>query len=372
MVTAKYRGKYRLSGSQLERVLCAVALKNHANGAHNPCAQFRHAITREKYLASKFVATPLRLYDCAPMTDGAAAVILTAERTDLKVSGIGQGTGPVSLRQRESLTGFAATQIAARQAYQMAGISPRDIDCAEVHDAFTPFEIIGTEDLGFFQPGKGGQAAESGWTGVDGNLPVNVSGGLKSRGHPVGASGVAQIIEIARILRGESAAKLKHEPQRALAQSTGGLATNNFVTIIERVKDGSATVATPVQRTFEPHQIVKKNEPADIGAEGVIETFTILHTTPDGFLPPLALALIRDVNGSLVMAQGEDISQLKIGREVYLHRLAGIFYFTVKSHLRQVREAVRKLLRNGTRHSARPQNNDLKPESHGQQTSHSK
>jgi acetyl-CoA C-acetyltransferase len=160
MITARYRKRYGLSESTLAHVLCAVALKNHANGVHNPCAQFRQVITQEKYFASKFVATPLRLYDCAPMTDGAAALILTGERTDVAVCGIGQGTGPVSLRERETFTCFPATQIAARRAYQMAGISPGQIDCAEVHDAFTPFEIIGTEDLGFFPAGKGVEAGQ--------------------------------------------------------------------------------------------------------------------------------------------------------------------------------------------------------------------
>jgi len=358
MVTTSYRRKHRLSESSLEQVLCAIALKNHANGAHNPCAQFRQAITEEKYLGSKFIATPLRLYDCAPMTDGAAAIILTGERTDVAVSGIGQGTGSVSLRERETFTCFPATQIAARKAYQMAGVSPREIDCAEVHDAFTPFEIIGTEDLGFFAPGKGGKAVASGQTAADGNLPINASGGLKSRGHPVGASGVAQIVEIARMLRGQSTAKLKRAPRRGLAQSIGGLASNNFVTILERPKEltpAPPISMAPANRRFQAAPDEKKRSPAALDSEGVIETFTILYTTPDGFLPPLALALIRDRNGARILAQGEDISHLKIGREVYLYQAAGIFYFTVKNHLQKVRAAMRKLLRGPGGHSERPQ-----------------
>lgn len=361
MVTARYRRKYHLSESTLAQVLCAVAMKNHANGVHNSCAQFRQVITQEKYFASKFVATPLRLYDCAPMTDGAAAIVLTGERTDVAVSGIGQGTGPVSLRERETFTCFPATQIAAKKAYQMAGISPRQIDCAEVHDAFTPFEIIGTEDLGFFQPGKGGRAAESGQTAADGSLPINASGGLKSRGHPVGASGVAQIVEIVHMLRGESTEKLKRAPRRGLAQSIGGLASNNFVTILERPKEFTPTLTAsiaPATRHFELAPDEKKHSPAPIEDEGVIETFTILYTTPDGFLPPLALALIRDRKGSRIMAQGEDISHLKIGREVYLHQVAGIYYFTVKNHLQKVRAAMRKLLHRAGPYPERPQHPD--------------
>ena len=353
MIAEKYRRRHRISQSRMARALCAVAMKNHAYGAHNPYAQFRQTLSKEKYLASKFIATPLRLYDCAPITDGAAAVILTAERSDLVVSGIGQGTGPVSLRERDSLSAFPATQIAARKAYEMAGIAPQEIDCAEVHDAFTPFEIIGTEDLGFFAPGKGSHAALAGQTAADGILPVNLSGGLKSRGHPVGASGVAQIVEIARLLRGESAVKLKREPRRALAQSIGGLATNNFVTIVEQAGDGPRVQnlwqPLPATELYKPP--AKKKPVEAIGAEGMIETFTVLHITPDGFLPPLALALIRDRKGALVMAQGEDIAHLKIGREVYLRQVAGAYYFTVKSQLQKVRQALRQLLGNKRSHT---------------------
>lgn len=347
MITERYRKKYRLSHSRLESILCRVAMKNHLNGSHNPYAQFQKPITEQTYFASKFVSTPLRLYDCSPITDGAAAVILTAQKTDVVVSGIGQGTGPLSLRERDSFTSFRATQIAAARAYEMAGLSPKEIDFAEVHDAFTPFEIICTEDLGFFPPGKGGNAVEEGKTSLEGPLPINPSGGLKSRGHPVGASGVAQVVEAVRGLRGSSGAKLKREAKRALAQSTGGLATNNFVTIVERTDSPSVKslwkppFLAPVQR----HPSPKRPQPISVSEEGRIETFTILYVTPDGFLPPLALALIRDRQGSLLMAQGEDISHLKIGREVYLRHLEERHLFTVKSHLMKVREALKKLLK---------------------------
>ena len=347
MITERYRKKYRLSHSRLERILCRVAMKNHLNGSHNPYAQFQRPITEQTYFSSKFVSTPLRLYDCSPITDGAAAVILTAQKTDVVVSGIGQGTGPLSLRERDSFTSFRATQIAAARAYEMAGLSPKEIDFAEVHDAFTPFEIICTEDLGFFPPGKGGDAVEEGKTSLEGPLPINPSGGLKSRGHPVGASGVAQVVEVVWGLRGSSGAKLKREAKRALAQSTGGLATNNFVTIVERTDSPSVKSLwrppslAPVQR----HPSPKRPQSISVSEEGRIETFTILYVTPDGFLPPLALALIRDRQGSLLMAQGEDISHLKIGREVYLRHLGERHLFTVKSHLMKVREALKKLLK---------------------------
>lgn len=346
MITEKYRKKYRLSLSRLEQILCRVAAKNHLNGSHNPYAQFQQPLSEKSYFASKLVSTPLRLYDCAPITDGAAAVILTSERTDTAITGIGHGTGPLGLRDRDSFTSFRATQIAASRAYQMAGISPGGIDFAEVHDAFTPFEIICTEDLGFFAPGKGWQAVEEGKTALDGILPINPSGGLKSRGHPVGASGVAQVVETVWRLRGNAKTKFRREAKRALTQSTGGLGSNNFVTILEST-DGSA----PVQDSWKgspPSPIAqsKRQRPATepvISDEGLVETFTILYVTPDGFLPPLALALIRDREGHLIMAQGEDITHLKIGKEVYLRKVADRYLFTVKSHLLKVREALNKL-----------------------------
>jgi acetyl-CoA C-acetyltransferase len=344
MITERYRKRYRLSLSQLERILCLVAMKNHLNGARNPYAQFQKPITKEIYLSSKLVSTPLRLYDCSPMTDGAAAVILTSEKTDLIVSGIGQGTGPAGLRERRSFTSFDATRLAAEHAYRMAGLSPKDIDFAEVHDAFTPFEIISTEDLGFFPAGKGWQAVEEGKTTIDGELPVNPSGGLKSRGHPVGGSGVAQVVEVAERLRGNVKAKSKREPRRGLAQSTGGLGANNLVTIIERAEGARAPVSW--SQAAGRSRPLRRRPPiaAAPSEEGRIETFTILYVTPDGFLPPLALALVRDRAGQLVMAQGEDIGHLKIGRDVYLRQLDGGYVFTVKSHLLKVKEAMRQLV----------------------------
>jgi acetyl-CoA C-acetyltransferase len=346
MITEKYRQKFRLSQSRLENMLCSVALKNHLNGSRNALAQFQKAITREVYLASRFIATPLRLYDCAPITDGAAALVLTSEKTDVRLSGIGQGTGPLSLRERDIFTSFPATRIAAARAYQMAETSPQGIDFAEVHDAFTPFEIITTEDLGFFPPGKGGEAAVDGKTALDGPLPINPSGGLKARGHPVGASGLAQVVEVTKRLRGQT--RGKREFKRGLAQSTGGLGTNNFVTILERTD--SRPVKSPALPLLPSAPVAAQKKTASAAAasdEGEIETFTILYVTPDGFLPPVALALIRDRHGRLLMAQGEDNVQLKIGREVYFRRMDDVYLFTVKSQLQKVQESLKRLLRRG-------------------------
>jgi acetyl-CoA C-acetyltransferase len=303
-------------------------------------AQFQKPIGRETYLASKYVATPLRLYDCSPITDGAAAVVLTSEKTDVRLAGVGQGTGPLSLRGREIFTSFPATRMAAARAYQMAETSPQGIEFAEVHDAFTPFEIITTEDLGFFAPGKGGDAVLEGVTAIDGRLPVNPSGGLKARGHPVGASGLAQIVEAVKRLRGESGSKRQFN--RGLTQSTGGLASNNFVTILERTD-----ASLPRTSGFpQPARQVAKSRPAKMpmSNEGLIETFTILYVTPDGFLPPLALALVREQNGRLILAQGEESKHLKIGREVYLKRTEDYYLFTLKGRFKMVQDSLKRSL----------------------------
>jgi acetyl-CoA C-acetyltransferase len=343
MITEKYRQRFRLSESRLADMLCGVALKNHRNGARNPLAQFQRTITRRDYFASKFIATPLRLYDCAPITDGAAAVILTSEETEVRLAGVGQGTGPVSLQDREIFTAFTATQIAARCAYQMAETTPQAIDFAEIHDAFTPFEIITSEDLGFFPAGKGGEAVLAGRTATDGALPINSSGGLKARGHPVGASGLAQIVDVFRRLNGQTPSK--RDFRRGLTQSTGGLGTNNFVTIMERAdarKVASSWTPPPLPaRSAQKRMAPQLRETV----EGVIETFTIVHVTPDGFLAPLALALIRASDGTLLMAQGEDDTQLRIGQEVYVRRMDGMYLFTVKSQLQKVQEAFARLWR---------------------------
>src|SRR5436309_833715 len=171
-----------------------VATKNHANGARNPLAHFREEITPEMVLGSRMVADPLRLFHCCPISDGAAAIVLTAERTTVRVAGVGQGTDALALRHRESLTSFRATQVAASAAFAMAGFGPERVDVAEIHDAFAPFEIISLEDIGLFAPGKAGSATLDGETELGGRLPINPSGGLKARGHPLAATGLAQIV----------------------------------------------------------------------------------------------------------------------------------------------------------------------------------
>jgi acetyl-CoA acetyltransferase len=229
LVTRRYMHEYGLD----RKTLGLVAVKNHHNGSLNEFAHFQKEVALEKVVESRMVSDPLRLYDCAPISDGACACVLTSEKKEVRISGLGQATDTLSLQHRDSLTGFSATQNAARKAYSVAKISPSDVDVAEVHDAFTSFEIIDTEDLGFFKKGEGGQAVRNGITALEGDLPINSSGGLKARGHPVGASGLAQIVEIYWQLKGMAKKRQVDSAEVGLTQSIGGLANNNLVTILE-------------------------------------------------------------------------------------------------------------------------------------------
>jgi acetyl-CoA C-acetyltransferase len=218
------------------RDVSQVAVKNHGNAARNPWAHFQTPVTIETVMASRLVADPLRLYHCCPISDGAAAVVLSADRGPVRVAAIGQGTDYLALRYREGFTGFRATQEAARAAYRMAGFGPERVDVAELHDAFAPFELISMEDLGLAPPGKATRMLTHGETALDGRLPVNPSGGLKARGHPLGATGLAQIVELYWQLTGQAAGR-QVQAQVGLAQSIGGLATTNWVTLLERAAE---------------------------------------------------------------------------------------------------------------------------------------
>jgi acetyl-CoA acetyltransferase len=188
-------------------------------------------------MESRVVADPLRLYHCCPISDGAAAVVLAADRAAVRIAGVGQGTDTLAVRYRADLTTFAATQSAAKAAYSMAGIGPERVDFAEVHDAFAPFELIALEDLGLFTPGTAGRATLEGQTALEGRFPVNPSGGLKARGHPLAATGIAQVVELFWQLTGQAEGR-QLRGRVALAHSIGGLATNNFVTILEAERAG--------------------------------------------------------------------------------------------------------------------------------------
>jgi len=222
-------------------ILDAVAVKNHANAVHNPYAQFHKVITPEDIAKSALVADPLTLYDCSPISDGAAAVLLAAAdaahnfaKEPVRVLGFGQASDSLALFRRPDLTTLAAARQAAQRAYRMAGVSPGEIDLAEVHDCFTIAEIIATEDLGFFEPGAGGEAARAGATARDGRIPVNPSGGLKAKGHPVGATGVGQLVEATFQLRGEAGARQIDGAELALTHNIGGSGATCVVTILGR------------------------------------------------------------------------------------------------------------------------------------------
>ena len=160
------------------REMAQVAVKNHANGARNPLAHFQEQVTLEAVMESRVVADPLRLYHCCPISDGAAALVLTAEPAPVRIAGIGQGTDTMAVRYRSDLTSFRATQAAAQVAYAMAGFGPERVDLAELHDAFSPFELISMEDTGLAPRGKAARMVAHGETAIDGRLPVNPSGGL--------------------------------------------------------------------------------------------------------------------------------------------------------------------------------------------------
>ncbi len=353
MLSQRYMNQYKISLPHMQRILSAVAIKNHLNGSLNPYAHFRSEITYEEYLHSRVISTPLHLYDCAPISDGAAAVVLTAHPTDVRIAGIGQGTDTLGVRFRDSFTAFRSTQIAAKKAYDMAGINPRDVDFAELHDAFTPFELIATEDLGFFEPGKGGRAVEKGMTSLTGELPINPSGGLKARGHPVGASGLAQVVEnIWQLRREVDQRRQLPRANTALAQSTGGLANNNFVTIIQRADrtrvipvnwESSYQVAvTPSERP--------KHDPEAATREGVLQTYTVLYTTPEGFRSPLQIALIEDEEGYVIMARGRNVQPLKIGTRVIITKIGETYYFFSRSLLDKLRILWRRKYRDLAHH----------------------
>jgi acetyl-CoA C-acetyltransferase len=214
------------------REIAQVAVKNHANALRNPYAHFQQVVTVEEVLESRMVADPLRLLHCCPISDGAAAVVLTSARAAVRIAGLGQGTDTLAVRHRAALTSFRATRVAAHAAFAMAGFGAARVDFAEIHDAFAPFELISLEDIGLVPSGKAGRATLDGETAIDGRLPVNASGGLKARGHPLAATGLAQIVECVWQLTGRAGAR--QVPGRVgLAHSIGGLATNNWVTILE-------------------------------------------------------------------------------------------------------------------------------------------
>lgn len=223
-------------------MLSAVAVKNHKNGSKNPVAQYPFTITAEQVAGSVMVADPLRILDCSPITDGAAAVIVTTVdvakklgRPYVKITGSAIGTDTIALAQRDDITTISAATIASKKALQMANRKLDDIQFAEMHDCFTIAEVILCESIGKYKPGQAGPAILAGETALEGKFPVNSSGGLKSKGHPVGATGVAQIIEVYKQLTGqaENGRQIPKSPKIGMAQNMGGSGASSVVHILE-------------------------------------------------------------------------------------------------------------------------------------------
>ncbi|HYA71403.1 MAG TPA: thiolase family protein [Thermoplasmata archaeon] len=231
IVTSRYLERHHLT----THVLDVSTVHARAMAAVNPNAHFQKAVSLEEVAASKPVALPLRLLHCSAISDGATALVLERGKGPATVLGLGQGLDALRIVDREDLTSFAATRVAAQRAYESAHLTRKEINVVEVHDAFSPFSMITIEDLGMCGPGEAPEWFEKGWVGLSGRLPVNPSGGVVGRGHPVAASGLAEIAEVALQLRGEAGAhSIGTLPKIGLAQTISGIGSHNFVTILGR------------------------------------------------------------------------------------------------------------------------------------------
>jgi acetyl-CoA C-acetyltransferase len=244
MFARLYMDKYGVTRENM----ADVAIKNQNNGLLNPYAHIQMKITKEgilthpqSHINNPVVADPLHLYDCCPVSDGAAAVLLTTpeiakklKKPAINLAGVGQATDTHTLQEREDPTELKAVTIAADKAFKMAGIKPKDIDVAELHDAFTILEIAESEHVGFFKKGEGGPAVSAGETQIGGKMPINPSGGLKARGHPVGATGAAQIVELVWQLRGEADERQVEGAANGFSLNFGGFGNNVLAFVLRR------------------------------------------------------------------------------------------------------------------------------------------
>jgi acetyl-CoA C-acetyltransferase len=235
MIARRHMYQYGTTREQL----AAVAVKNHANGAKNPLAHMRKVITLEQALAGKPIAEPLTVYDCSLISDGAAAVVMVPldhaaqyNSRYARVLAVAQTSDHVALDRKKDITLFPAVKAAGEKAYAMAGVGPSDIDFAELHDCFTIAEIVASEDLGFAAKGDGGKFVEAGCSAINGRLPINTSGGLKSKGHPVGATGVGQICDIVMQLRGDAGERQVSRHRIGLTENLGGSGATCVVSIL--------------------------------------------------------------------------------------------------------------------------------------------
>ncbi len=225
-----------------EEDFARVAVKNHDNGLLNPKAHLRKKITIDDVMNSAVVASPLKLYDCCPFSDGASAVILCSQNFAkehggdyIDVIGSGRGGSPAALQGRDHLTTIPSTKIATESAYKMAGITAKDVDFAEVHDCFTIAEVVDTEDLGFFEKGKGVEAVREDRTKLNGQISINPSGGLKSKGHPIGATGVGQVVEVYDQLTGNADERTVKNAKIGLTHNFGATGASCAVHIFQSV-----------------------------------------------------------------------------------------------------------------------------------------
>jgi len=237
MMATAHMAKYGTTEEQLAK----VAVKNHENGELNPKAHFQKRITVSDVLASRPVAWPLKLYDCSPISDGASCLVLTSPKlarkftdTPVHIIGSAQAQDTLGLYEREDVATMNVTKLAAKKAYKMADVEPRQIDVAEVHDCFTIAEIMSYETLGFCKPGQGGRLIDEGVTALGGSIPVNTSGGLKAKGHPVGATGTAQACEIYLQLSGLADKRQVKGARIGLTQNVGGSASTGVVQVYRR------------------------------------------------------------------------------------------------------------------------------------------
>jgi acetyl-CoA C-acetyltransferase len=236
MMARRHMHKFGTTKEQLGM----VAVKNHQNAEKNPNAQYRRAMSLDVVLKAPMVAEPLGLFDCAPLSDGAAALVLCPldkarkyTEKPVKIASAGQAGDYMALHDRRDICTMDASVVAAKKAYRYAGIEAKDIDLAEVHDNYTISEILAIEDLGFFEKGKGGFATEEGKTALNSEISVNPSGGLKARGQPVGATGVAQAVEVVRQLRGEAGDRQVKDAQYGLTHNVGGTGASVIVHIFQ-------------------------------------------------------------------------------------------------------------------------------------------
>ena len=215
--------------------LALIAFKNHENAFLNPKAMFYgKKVSLEKIKSSNIVASPLRIFDCSITVNGGAACIISKDKSDVKISGSGLSVDYMATFEREDMVTWTATKKAAEDAYKQAGLQPKDIDMAEIHDAFTIVELISYEDLGFVEKGHGQDLIRNGTVKLDGKLPVNTSGGLKAKGHPISPTGIAQVIEITEQLRGECKERQVSNARIGLAQNIGGAGGTISVNILEK------------------------------------------------------------------------------------------------------------------------------------------